>query len=64
MFYSPTTSIFRILNEINDFKEIQNGESKMAALLKYVIVTSLLLLMTTNMLSGIRILSDIILVRL
>ena len=27
------TSIFRILNEINDFKDIQNGGSKMAAIL-------------------------------
>ena len=30
MFYSPITSIFRIFYEINDFKEIQNGGSKMA----------------------------------
>ena len=30
MFYSPITSIFRIFYEVNDFKEIQNGGSKMA----------------------------------
>ena len=32
MFYSPINSIFRIFNEINAFKEIQNGGSKMAAI--------------------------------
>ena len=30
MFASSMTSIFRIFHEINDFKEIQNGGSKMA----------------------------------
>ena len=30
MFHSPIT--LRIFNEINDFKEIQNGGSKMAAI--------------------------------
>ena len=50
MFFSPITSIFRIVNEINAFKEIQNGGSKMADSrwwiqdggyfdVKYVIVT-------------------------
>ena len=29
MFYCPATSMFRIFNEINHFKEIQNGGSKM-----------------------------------
>ena len=29
MFYSPTTSIFRIFNEINAFEEIQNDGSEM-----------------------------------
>ena len=33
MFYNPITSIFRIFYEINDFEEIQNGGSKMAAIL-------------------------------
>ena len=32
MFYSLRTSIFRIVYEIDDFKEIQNGGSKMAAI--------------------------------
>ena len=32
MFYSPIVSIFRIFYEINAFKEIQNGGSKMAAI--------------------------------
>ena len=59
MFYSPIILIFRIFNEISDFKEIQNSGSKMA-----VIVTSLLLLMTTNLLSGAKILSDMLLLRL
>ena len=70
MFYSPITSIFRIFYEINDFKEIQNGGSKMADQrwrlfqCKKRIVTSLLLLMVANLLSGTRILSDMLLLRL
>ena len=54
MFYSPISSISRIFNEINDFKEIQNGGSRWPIQdggyfdIKDVIVTSLLL-MTTNL---------------
>ena len=64
MFYSPIISIFRIFYEINDFKEIQNGGSKMAAIVKNIVVTSVLLLMETNLLSGTGILSDMLLLRL
>ena len=32
MFCCPVTSILRIFYEINGFKEIQNGGSKMAAI--------------------------------
>ena len=70
MFYSPITSIFRIFYEINGFKDIQNGGSKMADQnggyldVKNFIVTSLLLLMTTFLLLDTRILSDMLLLRL
>ena len=65
MFNSPITSIFRIFNEINDFKEIQNRLQDGGYFnVKDVIVTSLSLLMTSYLLSGITILSDMLLVRL
>ena len=45
--------MFGIFYEINDFKELQDGGYFSV---KNVIVTSLLLLMATNLLSGTRIL--------
>ena len=62
MFCSPIPSIFRIFNEINDSKwRFQDGGY---FAVKNVIVTSLLLLMTNNLLSCTRILSDMLLLRL
>ena len=72
MFNSPIPLIFRISNEIKDFKEIQNGGSKIAHSrwriqdcgyfdVKDVIVASLSLLMTTNLSPFTRILLDMLL---
>ena len=67
MFCRLITSIFKIFNEINDFKEIQSGGFKMTDGsyfdVKDVIMTSLLLLMITKLLSCTRLLSDMLLQR-